>query len=159
MIVDRLDRADAYRQLGPRIAAGLDYLKATDFTNVEDGKHELDGENLFAMVQRYKTRSESQVIWEAHRDYLDIQYIAEGAERLGYYDLSLKPKITKPYGELKDAELYDAPGDYVTLTTGMFVIFAPHDVHAPGLAAGSPPLPAPAMKVVVKVKLDGGMFA
>ncbi|MBW3631010.1 MAG: YhcH/YjgK/YiaL family protein [Gemmatimonadetes bacterium] len=54
MILDSLSRAGQYGTLGPRIAAGLEYLAAFD-PATPVGRHFIDGEDLFAMVQEYDT--------------------------------------------------------------------------------------------------------
>lgn len=152
MIIDRLNHAACYARLGKGIAAGLDYLKRTDFTNMEAGKHVIDGDNLYAMVQRFRTKSAVDVKWESHRKYIDIQYIIKGTERMGWLPLYLNPKITKPYDATGDAALYEGTGSMIDVRAGEFIIFCPDDVHAPGLSPDGNP--ADVFKVVVKVKVD-----
>lgn len=152
MILDGIDRASAYRPLSPRLAAALDYLQHTDFSKMADGRYDLDGDRVYALVQRYQTRLPDPIIWESHRRYIDVQYVAAGAERMGWMPLSAEPVVTQPYEEEKDAALYSGQGDFLELRQGSFVIFTPHDVHAPGLAVGGP---AAVVKVVVKVQVNG----
>ena len=142
MIVDRLDNAGAYHALGPRLAAALRFLQENDVTAFKDGRYDIDGDDVFVLVQRYRTKSLSQAVWESHRNYIDVQYVAQGEERLGYVPLAANPTVTKPYDASMDAALYQATGSMLDVTAGTFLIFTPQDVHAPGLAAGSPPLPA-----------------
>ena len=59
MIMDRIENASVYRVLGPAIAAALDYLRQTDFSQVPDGRHELDGDRLFSIVQHYSNQTAS----------------------------------------------------------------------------------------------------
>jgi len=150
MILDRLENADMYRGLEPRIVAALDYLRRADFSQLTDGRHELDGDRLFAIVQRYRTRPLADSLWETHRRYVDVQYLVAGTERMGFASLTPETPVRQPYDEAKDVAFYDAQGDCFDVRAGSFVVFAPHDVHAPGLAAGSPPVPAEVFKVVVK---------
>ena len=154
MIVDRIDNADAYGRLGGGIAAAMEYLQKTDFASLDSGRQELDGERLFAMVQRYRTKSQAQAAWEVHRQYIDVQYVVEGIERMGWAPLALGPPVVKAYDAESDAALHDADGDFVTLAAGSFAILTPQDIHAPQVAAGSPPVPSPVLKVVVKVRID-----
>ena len=152
MILDRIANAASYRKLSPRIAAALDYLDGTDFDNTEAGRHTLDGDNLFAMVQQYKTRPMSEIIWESHRKYIDVQYVHSGREWMGVIDRTAEGcTVSTEYDAGKDAAFYDAKGDLLNLAAGQFIILAPDDVHAPGLAAGEP---AKVTKVVVKVAVD-----
>lgn len=154
MILDQLHHALMYRCLSPRIAAALDYLRETDFSQVSEGRHELDGDRLVAIVQRYQSRPHSEIIWESHRRYIDVQYIVTGTEQMGYVGLRPNLPIKQPYDEAKDVVFYDTQGSLFLATPGTFAIFFPHDVHAPGLAAGSPPTPAEVFKVVMKCRVE-----
>jgi len=153
MILDRLEHAGMYRGLGPGIAAALDWLAATDVLCLAPGRHELDGDRLVAIVQRYRTRPLAEAIWEAHRRYLDVQYVAEGAERIGYRPLEEGLTVKQPYDQGKDAALFETWGDLVEVPAGSFAIFAPQDVHAPGLVCSPSGEPAEVLKVVLKVAL------
>jgi YhcH/YjgK/YiaL family protein len=154
MILDRLDNASMYRSLGPRIAAALDYLRQTDFSQMADGRYELDGDRLVAMVQRYRTRPPAEAKWEAHRQYLDVQYLAAGAERIGYASLRPDLAVVQAYDEAKDVVFFDVAGSLFEVSAGSFAIFAPQDIHAPCLAAGAPPTPADVLKVVIKCRVS-----
>jgi YhcH/YjgK/YiaL family protein len=151
MILDRLEHAGMYRGLGPRIAAALDWLGTTDLGCLPPGRHELDGPRLVAIVQRYRTRPLGEAIWEAHRRCVDVQYVVEGTERMGYRPLEDGLVVKQPYDDERDAVLFDTWGDLVEVRSGSFAIFAPQDVHAPGLVAGPAGQPGEVLKIVVKV--------
>lgn len=153
MIVDRLENAAAYQALGPRIAAALDYLRATDFSTMPHGRHDLDGDRLFAIVQRYQPKPLDQAAWEAHRVYLDVQYVFHGAERIGYAAAREDTPEAVPYNEEKDVVFYDVRGDFFELRAGSFAIFGPQDIHAPGLAPVRPSPDPWVHKVVVKCRV------
>jgi YhcH/YjgK/YiaL family protein len=153
MILDRLENASMYRALGPAIAAALDYLRQTDFSQVPDGRHELDGDRLVSIVQHYRTRPLADAIWEAHRQYVDVQYLAQGAERIGYASLRDDVPVKMPYDAQKDAALYDVLGDFFEVHAGEFAIFTPCDIHAPGLAVTPSEASAMVHKVVVKCRV------
>lgn len=149
MIYDDLSNAECYRHVKPGIALALDYLRKTDFSGVAPGRYELDGTNVYAMVQRYTTRKTGDAVWESHRKYIDVQYVHQGEEWFGYAALSEAPAVTTPYDEAKEAQFY-APGSLMLpLGAGKFAIFFPQDVHAPCLAANESP--SEVVKVVVKV--------
>lgn len=149
MIYDELSNAETYRQVKPGIALALDYLRRTNFADVPNGKYELDGTNVYAMVQRYQTKRLADAVWESHRKYIDVQFVFQGEERFGYVPLSKAPAVTTPYDEKIEAQLY-APGTVtIPLKAGQFVVFYPQDIHAPCLAEGD--VPSEIIKVVVKV--------
>ena len=155
MILDRLENAAFYRSLSPRIAAALEYLRATDFSALADGRHEIDGDRLVAMVQRYRTKPLAKARWEAHRRYLDVQYVVEGDERIGYAPVLKDSPVAEPYDADKDVMFYAVQGDLLQVSAGSFAIFAPQDIHAPGLVGGAPPVVRDVLKVVMKCRLDG----
>jgi YhcH/YjgK/YiaL family protein len=153
MILDRLDHAKMHCALGAEIAMAIDYLRRTDFSKLANGRYELDGDRVYAIVQRYKTKPQTEAKWEAHRQYLDIQYVVEGNERMGYAFLHDKMPVEKEYDAEKDYALYHATGDFLAVPAGSFAIFAPHDVHSPGVATGGPESVSDVCKVVVKCRV------
>ncbi|NUQ62541.1 MAG: YhcH/YjgK/YiaL family protein [Pirellulales bacterium] len=152
MILDRLENAAPYRGYHQRVAKAFDYLAKTDLLALPAGKYELDGDRLYAMVQRSRTRRLDEIVWEAHRKYIDVQYVAAGAERMGYVALDETLKVAKPYSEEGDAVLLEAHGSFFDVRAGSFVVFGPKDVHAPGLAVDD--LPSDVVKIVVKCRID-----
>jgi YhcH/YjgK/YiaL family protein len=154
MILDRLENAAMYRGLGARIAVALDYLCGVQAARLSPGRYELDGERLFAIVQRYQTKPLVEAAWEAHRRYLDVQYVAEGVERMGCAPLDPRLAIKQPYDAGRDVVFFDAWGDLFEVAAGSFAVFGPRDVHAPGLVAGPSAEPADVLKVVVKCRIE-----
>jgi len=153
MIKDRIDNARAYAGLGPGIARALEYLRTTDCTKLTPGKHEIDGQQVFAAVQRYTPKPVAKAGWEAHHRYIDVQYIATGRERMGYTSLVPGLELDRPYDPQTDLIFYRTTGDLLTFETGEFAIFSPQDVHAPGLETDSDEQ-LEVIKVVVKVRVN-----
>ena len=73
MIFDRIEFADRYLGLAPRLAAALEFLRRPDLFKFPDGRHELDADRLFALVQSYRTKHYDECRWEAHRRYVDAK--------------------------------------------------------------------------------------
>jgi len=146
MIVDRIENAALYRGLGERIALALASLQ----TPREAGRYELDGDKVFALVQQYQSKPLSEGKWEAHRKYIDVQFVVSGAERIGWTPVD-GLTLTESYNEIKDIAFYKGDGDFVTVPAGTFVILFPEDAHMPGIAVDAP---APVTKVVVKVRVS-----
>jgi len=151
MIVDRIQNYAQYLHLPPRIVKAIEYIGSTDFTFVESGQYELDGKNLVSIVNRYKTKLPDQAVWESHRKYIDVQFVAGGNERFGCVPLVSAPPVKTPYSEEKDVIFYEPGIETFAAPMGTFMIFYPDDIHAPGLATGTPPVSADVVKVVVKV--------
>ncbi len=146
MIIDRLANRTRLFHLSPRLARALDYLRATDVRSVPLGRHEIDGDRLFALVQEYTTRAADQCVWEAHRKYVDVQFVVAGVERMGYANIG-EMREREAYDPARDVALFEPGGEFVTIRAGTFAIFGPEDVHSPCHAAGEPSL---VRKVVVK---------
>lgn len=115
--------------------------------DVELGKHEIDGEKIFANVASYETRSSGE--FEAHREYVDIQLLLLGDEDI-YFDSAVGAQVTKEYEP--DCEFFKftpATAGKCNLRVGNFAIFMPYELHMPNMqsAAGL----TTNIKVVVKV--------
>lgn len=147
MIVDNIKNAEFYYKLSPRIEAAFRFLKEQDCSRLEPGKYDILGDDCYASVDRYNTKPKESGIWEAHRRYIDVQYIVSGEEIIGCTQLSaLKP--IADYDEIKDIIFLKGKGNFVSFKAGMFAVFAPWDAHMPCLAATAP---SPVHKIVVKV--------
>jgi biofilm protein TabA len=150
MIVDTLEHAARYEPVSPLIAAGLAYLAAFD-PATEDGKYEIAGQQIVAVVQSYDTSPATDKRFEAHREHIDIQFIVAGRERILHADTAGLTVETE-YNAAKDVEFYRDPeaSSSLLLTPGSFAIFFPHDAHKPGCMAGGRDA---VRKVVVKVEV------
>lgn len=150
MIADVLKNRQIYQAISPRIKTALEYIANTDFTMIEPGRYELDGANLFALVQAYDSIPKEQGKWECHVNYIDIQYIAEGVEQIGCNNVG-KMKVTTEYNPEKDIAFLSGEGDYITYSKGSYAIFFPEDAHQPKIAPGN--IPGKVKKVVMKIKV------
>ncbi|MFI3226808.1 MAG: YhcH/YjgK/YiaL family protein [Clostridia bacterium] len=149
MIFDHITNIDTYKGLNERIMKGLKVLSETDFSKMEVGKYEIDGTNIFMLVQEHYTKTENYKL-EAHKDYVDIQYLYDGNDQMGYTRLTDDLKEIEALPE-KDMWIYDAPVDFIKMTSGQFMILWPQDVHMPNIAVDNKS--SFCKKVVVKVKL------
>lgn len=149
MIKDKLVNAGTYYKLSERLQKGFQWLAKTDLKQLEDGKYIIDGNNIFANVQSYNTKDDAP--YEAHRRYIDIQYMVEGEEKVGVTDYSVC-SVKEEYNENNDIEfLYcEENSAYQTLEEGSFLVFFPHDAHQPALISGKKQL---VKKVIVKVAI------
>lgn len=151
MIVDTLENASSYLSLSPRIAAALHFLRHPESANPPLGRHAIDGDRVFALVQEYSTKPQEQCFWESHRKYIDVQFIQSGVESIGWSPIQ-QMKLKKDYEAEKDLMVWEGSAQMVlTLSAGSFAIFMPHDAHMPCLAAGSPQT---VRKIVVKVAVE-----
>lgn len=151
MIKDNLLHIDYYNYLSPGIYFGLKYLKSTDFSVMENGKYEIKEGKAYAIIQDYDTKPEEEGKFEAHKKFVDIQFIIEGEEKVFAGKLS-EFEETVPYDEEKDicflTPKADAKIDVVKLIAGEYVILTPQDVHMPSIAVENPSY---VKKVVLKI--------
>ncbi len=149
MIHDTLDHLFRYEGMHPGVLRGLKFLAETDFSALPDGRAEIDGNNVFANVMTVDTKPMNDTP-EAHRKYIDIQYLISGREHIDVGPLEAMTEEVKanPQG---DIWFYHGPMDRVTIGDGRFAVLFPGDAHAPGIAAEKPET---VRKVVVKVLAD-----
>jgi YhcH/YjgK/YiaL family protein len=148
MIFDTLDNLARYDGLGHNLPRALKFLSETDLTTLPIGRTEIHGDDLFAMVQEYATKPSEQGKWEAHRKYIDIQYVISGTERMGF--ANLRAMQIEEYISEKDFQALSGTGSFVDVFAGSFVIFFPEDGHMPCLCVDDP---RQVRKVVLKVKI------
>ncbi len=149
MIIDKLENSHLYYGLGERFQKGFEYLKNTDISSLAPGKYELDGANLKVAVQEYETRDEADCKVEAHKKYADIQYIFSGEELMGM-DQYVGQESLAGYNEEKDVWFFSGYDYTIKVSTGMFTVFFPQDIHMPCLKSSEK---SNVKKVVIKVLL------
>jgi len=147
MILDSLDNAARYHPLHSRFKQAFDWLRSRRLEDLSDGRQEIDGDNVYALVMREHGRGQAVAKYETHRKYIDIQYLASGSDLMGWTHLVPELK-SLGYDVAKDLEFYEAkPSLWVPVPAGTFAIFFPEDAHAPMADVG------PMLKVVVKVRV------
>ncbi|HEX6749556.1 MAG TPA: YhcH/YjgK/YiaL family protein [Longimicrobium sp.] len=150
MILTTLATAEEYATLAPGIDAGLAWLRAFD-PSLADGRHAIHGADVFALVSSYDTGPATEKRFESHRAYLDIQYVASGAERI-LHAPTPSLAVETPYDASNDIVFYAEPkvSSSLLLRAGDVAFFFPPDGHKPGCMAGGRDA---VRKIVVKVRL------
>lgn len=150
MIIDKIENINLYKNLGSRLSKAFDYIINTDLKNIEPGKYDIDGDNIFALINEYQTKSESEGKLEAHRKYIDVQYVITGEELMGYALLD-NQTISEPYKEANDVAFYKGEKSFTKVEEGMFAVFFPWDVHMPGINSGKS---IKVKKLLIKVRIN-----
>lgn len=132
MIQDILENSSRYEALSPRFAKAFAFLRTVDGTQTP-GRHEIDGDDVFALVQTYATKPVESALFEAHRKYIDVQYLHQGRETILWAPLAAMKEATMLYDDSKDAALWKRVPDTTPLhlSAGHFAILFPEDAHAP----------------------------
>lgn len=151
MIRDNIKNAENYYCLSERVKVGLIYLENTDFSKLPCGEYEILGRNVYASIQDYHSKPLSEGKFEAHKNYIDIQYIVQGQEQIGVANLdNLEEK--SPYIEEKDivflSQNVETKPEFIKIKEKDFIILTPKDAHMPSIAINKSEY---VKKVVVKV--------
>jgi YhcH/YjgK/YiaL family protein len=150
--INRKAFAISYFQHKERWDKAFLFLRDHDLSTLELKKYEIDGTDLYAPLSEYMSKDEENARYEAHRKYIDIQYVVSGKELIGIAPISQQKEILEPYNEEKDIMFVtvNQVTNYHALPDRFFIFF-PGDLHRPGLKDGEN---SPVRKVVVKVKVD-----
>ena len=153
MIYDSLKNASIY-PLGPAFRKAVEFILSLN-ADTALGRHEIDGDNMYANVMEYETVDAAPVKYEVHRKYADLQALITGSEALFARSAEGLAEET-PYSSEKDCAFLAAPanrGDVsLWLEPGNFALLFPQDAHM-GKGAG-PGGVGKLKKVVVKIALD-----
>jgi YhcH/YjgK/YiaL family protein len=146
MILDDLASAGRYEALHPLFRQGFEFLGRGDLERLASGRHEIDGDRVFALVNRDPGRGRTGARLEAHRKYIDIQYLVTGREEIGWRPTHTCQQLSEAYNESRDILFFaDQPQTWIELPERSYMIFFPQDAHAPLAAIGDN------LKVVIKV--------
>ena len=150
MILDKIDRCERYFCLHADFKAGFDFIKKALDEKLPAEKYEIDGEKIFAMIQEYETRAWEKPFFEGHKRYIDLQFIAEGEERMDLIDITRADMIAA-YDEKIEAAFFAPKGECTrgAFAAGDFAIFFPEDLHQPGLRIGADACKM--KKIIVKI--------
>jgi len=150
--INRREFAVSYFKNRERWEKAFKFLKNIDLTKLEVKRYDIDGDNLFATVSEYMSKNEESAKFEAHRKYIDIQYVISGKEIINCAPLTTVKEVIVTYDATKDIEFVTVSKvvNYQA-TPSNFFIFFPGDAHRPGLKDG---VNSMVRKIVVKVKVD-----
>ena len=132
----------------PYYAKAIEYIQTHDLNALENGKHILDGDNLYVNIVDSDMKTPQQARLEVHDKYIDIQVPLSKEETFG-----VKPRseCKIPDGEMntvKDILFYKDPVEETkTIAPGEAVTFAPDTAHAPLIGEGK------IHKAIFKVKV------
>ena len=146
MVLDTLDRAERYAPLHRAFRRAFGYLAATELDALPTGRTDIEGDEMFVIIDRKDGRGRDGARLEAHRRYIDIQYTIHGEEEIGWTPLAACTAPAGGFDATKDIVFFDdAPSCWLSLPRGSFAIFFPEDAHAPLAAQGA------VTKAIVKV--------
>ena len=131
--------------------AAHDFLNRKDLTELSVGRYELTDNGMYATVSVYDTKDPEEALYEAHRKFIDIQYVAEGVEHIEILPLS-KIDEKAEYDEEKDIIFFTTKiaGDKRLADKRRYFVFFPEDAHKPCLKTDTK---GTVKKVVIKIPI------
>lgn len=150
MIVDTLENLSLYFPLHPDMREAAEFLRAFAKKPGEMKRYSLNENGLFVNAETYLTKPEQGREAEAHRKYVDLQFVLSGRERIGVSPL----EMMTPAGEFQPADdigFYTGEcAQWARLAAGGFALIWPHEAHLPGTQWGGE---SRVVKLVAKLPL------
>jgi len=149
IIINKLQHAERYFNMHPAFEKAFAFLRQDGLAELPADRYEIDGDRLFCMISKGPGRSRAEAKLEAHRKYIDIQYVIAGTDEMGWKPTADCKVIDTEYDEDKDIMFFkDQPDSWTPVPAGSFVIFFPQDAHAPLVSSGE------IHKVVLKIAVE-----
>lgn len=152
MIITNIASKDleSFKNIHPRFNVAFEFIKKAVNENLSEGDYEIDGRNIYAFISSYKTKTEAECKFEAHRKYIDIQCIISGNEVIGFENPH-EVELLEDYKDGNDICFYSLNENYdkIVLKNGEFAIIMTDELHAPCLSVDD--VPGDVKKVVVKI--------
>ena len=149
MVLDTLGCADRYVTLHPAFARAFAYLARTDLESLPTGRTDIEGDDMFVILDRKDGRGREGARLEAHRRYIDIQYTVQGEEEIGWAPLAACADADGAFDAARDIVFFrDRPSAWLNVPRGTFAIFFPEDAHAPLAGRGA------LVKAIVKIAYE-----
>lgn len=148
MIFDHIDHAPLYFCMHPLFEAAFEFISVQSH-GLPPGRMELQPKGLYALIQEFEPQPVGEWVMEAHKRYIDIQYLESGSETIYY--ARAETLETLNYDEEKDYAALRGQGQPLRLAAGNFCILFPQDAHLANRIGNGVSL---ARKVVVKVPLQ-----
>ena len=83
MIFSSIHANDDLKRYPIAIQKAIEYAKTTDFSGLEDGKHEIDGDKMFVNLFHLTSKPKEETHPELHKRYADVQFWICGEELCG----------------------------------------------------------------------------
>jgi YhcH/YjgK/YiaL family protein len=145
-------RLDQWRSLSGTqgLEPAFEYLAKLDPASITPGRTPIVGDEVYAVASKYPTKAVETARFEAHKKFLDVQYVVSGQETIGFLPSIEGLTVLEPYKAEKDIEFFAVPPSYSSLVvrTGQFALLRPGQAHMPGCHLDGP---HDVVKVVVKV--------
>lgn len=149
MILDVLENSYCYLSLNKRFAKAFDFLMRPDLKELPEDRYKIDGDRVYAIVDKGPGRNRKDAMLEIHEKYIDIQLVLAGTDEMGWKPKASCIQSSGGYDPKKDLQFFeDEPDAWLATRPGVFAIFFPDDAHMPMISSGQ------LHKVIAKVAVD-----
>jgi biofilm protein TabA len=124
------------------------FLKNNNLQTMAPGRYAIDSNNVYALITENPTKDLDSAKWESHRNYIDLQYVISGEEKIDVAPVT-NLTVTVPYDAARDLINYSGEGTFYTATPGTFFLFFPTNAHRPNITTDGN---KPDKKVVIKIR-------
>lgn len=147
MIIAERSDFRKYASVNPHFAKVCDFLENTDFATVEDGRVDIDGDNVFANFMTYEADGVPGQQFETHKKYLDIHLVVSNTEEMAV-SAAVDSTLKVDFDVQQDIGFYDSEVyQMVTLTESNLLVTFEEDFHQPKIRVNDEPV----RKLVIKV--------
>ncbi len=154
MFLGDLTKENYARGLPKAIKEACEYLQTIDLSALTLGRHDLT-DHVYMNVMEVQSKPVSEQKAEIHRDYIDVQVLISGAEKMEYGVTAPNLDNYTPYDKEGDYQLSDKPIEEkqeIVLRPKMFAVFLPYEPHKPCCNVGTESVSI--KKLVVKIPVD-----
>jgi YhcH/YjgK/YiaL family protein len=153
MIIDRIENWQKNSLVNEQFKKAFEFIEHHVSATIKDGTYEIQGKEIYAIVQSYKTVPREEKRFESHSAYIDLQYVVSGKETIEWAPIKIL-KIAAEYNQEKDVVFYNRSNDSTSLKMfpGTFAVFFPEDGHIPGCVLDTQ---TKVKKVVIKIMRKG----
>ena len=150
MIFGNIKDAVRYKNIVKNASKAFEFVSDALENGMENGRYDIDGSKIYAIVSEYDTKSREECRLESHKRYIDLQFVLDGEEIIGVTHRD-GLTVSEKYSCERDVEFYEpAKTSDVLLKKGDFVLLFPEDAHAPAISLNTP---CKVKKIVVKIEI------
>ena len=149
MIVTTIDKLTKYTEI-PYAQEIADFLIEFKKSDMQPGRYDIHGDDLFAAVSRYDTEPAVDRKFENHKKYIDLQIVLDGKEEIHWADTASLKMVSEEFSNGGDIAFYTGESmGYVLLGGDQCVILFEEDAHMPNVLHEKS---ESVLKVVFKIK-------
>ena len=146
MILCKLKELENYSKLNDGFNKIIEFIKNNDLINLNCGKYDLGDDDYLNLVCDKAT--ENNGVMESHRDYVDVQFLVVGKEKLLYSHVNDCTPTTE-YNSADDYILYTNLKSFgVEVESGYCAVLFPNDAHKMYVEIGN----SDSTKAIFKIK-------